>query len=96
MGLRWPAYVAMHKCENGIAERPPCGFGPHGTIAFSGQACNNSLSSTTGVAWGMGAWWVGRCVEKEEASCLVVVGTLGTPGVLLGFCRDARDAVGTL
>ena len=39
---------------------------------------------------------VGRCVEKEEASCLVCVGTPGTPGVLLGFCRDARDAVGTL
>ena len=39
---------------------------------------------------------VGRCVEKEEAPCLVCVRALRTPGVLLGFCRDARDAVGTL
>ena len=39
---------------------------------------------------------VGRCVEKEEAPCLVVVKALRAPGDLLGFCRDARDAVGTL
>ena len=50
MGLRWPTYVAMHICEKALLKRPPCGFGPHGTVALSGWTRNNSLSSTTSVA----------------------------------------------
>ena len=60
-----------------------------------GPVTTHSLRGNT---WLMGVGHGGWDVvwTRRRRLALLVVRTLGTPGVLLGFCRDARDAVGTL